>query len=47
MQQFFRWFGKTRTRRIRCVVIDMHDPYELEIRARCPRGALIYDHFHV
>ncbi len=25
----------------------MHDPYELEIRARCPRAALIYDHFHV
>ena len=47
LKKFFKWFGKKRTRRIRCVVIDMHDPYELEIRARCPRAALIYDHFHV
>lgn len=47
LREFFRWFGKKRTRRIRCVVIDMHDPYELEIRKQCPRAALIYDHFHV
>lgn len=47
LRKFFHWFGKTRTRRIRCVVIDMHDPYEVEIRKRCPRAKLIYDHFHV
>ncbi|MEK7756190.1 MAG: ISL3 family transposase, partial [Planctomycetota bacterium] len=47
LNAFFRWFGKKRTRRIRCVVIDMHDPYELEIRKQCRRAALIYDHFHV
>ena len=47
LRKFFHWFGKKRTHRIRCVVIDMHDPYELEIRKRCPRAALIYDHFHV
>lgn len=47
VREFFRWFGKKRTRRIKQVVIDMHDPYELEIRAKCPRAALIYDHFHV
>jgi len=47
LKQFFRWFGQKRTHRIKRVVIDMHDPYELEIRARCPRAALIYDHFHV
>jgi transposase len=47
LREFFRWFGKKRTRRIKRVVIDMHDPYELEIRACCPRAALIYDHFHV
>ena len=47
LKKFFKWFGKKWTRRIRCVVIDMHDPYELEIRKRCPRAALIYDHFHV
>jgi transposase len=47
LKQFFRWFGEKRTRRLKRVVIDMHDPYELEIRAHCPRAALIYDHFHV
>lgn len=47
LKKFFRWFGKERTRRIRCVVIDMHDPYEQENRKQCPRAALIYDHFHV
>lgn len=47
LRSFFRWFGKKRTRRIRCLVIDMHDPYELEIRKQCRRAALIYDHFHV
>lgn len=45
--KFFRWLGKNRTRRLKSVVIDMHDPYELEIRARCPRAKIIYDHFHV
>ncbi|WP_292421218.1 ISL3 family transposase [Methanoregula sp.] len=47
IRAFFRWFGKKRSRRIRRVVIDMHDPYELELRVRCPRASLIYDHFHV
>lgn len=47
LKKFFNWFGKKRTRRIQCVVIDMHDPYEREARSRCPRAKLIYDHFHV
>lgn len=47
VRKFFAWFGKKRARRLKCVVIDMHDPYELEIRERCRRARLIYDHFHV
>lgn len=47
LKKFFHWFGKKRTRRLKCIVIDMHDPYEQEIRARCPRIKIIYDHFHV
>lgn len=47
VREFFRWIGKKRTRQIKCAVIDMHDPYESEIRKRCPRAKLIYDHFHV
>ncbi|MBI5525393.1 MAG: ISL3 family transposase, partial [Deltaproteobacteria bacterium] len=47
IRAFFRWFSKKRSRRIRRVVIDMHDPYELELSVQCPRASLIYDHFHV
>jgi len=47
LRAFFRWFGEKRTRRLKCIVIDMHDPYELEIRRRCRRAKLVYDHFHV
>ena len=48
LKEFFQWFGKERTRRIRCVVIDMHDPYVREIRKRCRRVTkLIFDRFHV
>lgn len=47
LRAFFRWFGKKRTRRLKCIVIDMHDPYELEIHKRCRRAKLVYDHFHV
>ena len=47
LTKFFRWLGKKRTRRIKCVVIDMHDPYEQEVRKRCRRARLIYDHFHI
>ncbi len=47
LKKFFKWFGKKRTRRIKCAVIDMHDPYELEIRKQCPRAALIYDQYVV
>lgn len=47
LKKFFCWFGKQRTQRIKCVVIDMHDPYEAELRVRCPRAKRIYDRFHI
>lgn len=47
LKGFFRWFGKKRRKRLKRVVIDMHDPYEQEIRAQCPRIRIIYDHFHL
>src|SRR5262249_35182268 len=47
LKRFFRWFGPERTRRLRQVVIDMHDPYAAEIKAQCPRVKILYDHFHV
>jgi len=48
IRAFFRWFGKERARRLKIVVIDMHDPYLLELRKRCPRATkIVFDHFHV
>lgn len=46
IRAFFRWFGKKRARRLKIVVIDMHDPYLRELRKRC-RAKIIFDHFHV
>lgn len=47
LKRFFRWFGKRRRCRLKRFVIDMHQPYEDEIRAQCPRARIIYDHFHL
>jgi transposase len=47
LKRFFRWFGPKRTRRLKRFVIDMHDPYEQEIRATCPRAKIVFDHFHL
>lgn len=46
IRAFFRWFGKKRARRLKIVVIDMHDPYLRELRKRC-RAKIVFDHFHV
>jgi transposase len=46
IRAFFCWFGKKRARRLKIVVIDMHDPYLRELRKRC-RAKIIFDHFHV
>lgn len=47
LRRFFRWFGAERTRRLKVAVIDMHDPYELELAAQAPHAVIIYDRFHV
>lgn len=46
IRKFFHWFGKKRTRRLKIVVIDMHDPYLFELRKSC-RAKIIFDRFHV
>lgn len=47
LRAFFRWFGKRRMRKLERFVIDMHQPYEDEIRAQCPRARIIHDRFHL
>jgi transposase len=45
--RFLDWFGEKRCARLEVVVTDMHDPYVKVLRARLPKAALVYDHFHV
>lgn len=45
--RFLTWLGPKRSRRIKVVVTDMHDPYLKVLRKRLPRAALVFDHFHV
>jgi transposase len=45
--RFVTWLGKSRCRRIKVVVTDMHDPYLKVLRSRLPKAALVFDHFHV
>lgn len=47
LRRFFRWFGPKRTRKIRRVVMDMHLPYEQEVRHQCRRVKIVYDRFHL
>jgi len=45
--RFLKWLGPERSRRIKVVVTDMHDPYLKVLRKHLPRAALVFDHFHV
>jgi len=47
VKRFISWFGEKRSKKIRVVVTDMHDPYIKVLRIKLPRAALVYDHFHV
>jgi len=45
--RFLNWLGSERSRRIKVVVTDMHDPYLKVLRKRLPKAAFVFDHFHV
>ena len=44
---FFRGVGKEVCQRIRAVAMDMHAPFEIEVRAHCSKAEIVYDLFHV
>lgn len=44
---FFAFLGRRRTRRIRCVTLDMADAFIEEIRRKAPSAALVFDRFHI
>jgi len=47
VRSFFDRLGPDGCRRIEAVAMDMNPAYEMEVKARCPRAAIVYDAFHV
>lgn len=44
---FFEAIGVGGREGIRAVAMDMHAPFEVEVRAQCPGAEIVYDLFHV
>lgn len=47
LRPFFELLGEEGRRRLKAVVMDMHGPWEQEIRRQCPGAQIVYDLFHV
>jgi transposase len=47
VRPFFEGIGKEACGRIRAVAMDMHAPFEVEVRAQCQGAEIVYDLFHV
>jgi len=47
VRAFFALLGPARCARVEAVVMDMSAAFAAEVRAACPRAAIVYDRFHV
>jgi transposase len=47
VRPFFSLLGPARCARLKAAVMDMNAGYELEVKAHCPRAAIVFDLFHV
>ncbi len=47
VRPFFEAIGVEGRKGIRAVAMDMHAPFEVEVRAQCPEVEIVYDLFHV
>jgi transposase len=47
MSEFYAWLGEKKGRRIRLAVMDMWKPFRLATQAHAPKGAILFDKFHV
>ena len=47
VRPFFELLGESGRSRLRVAAMDMHVPYEEEVRAQCPGAQIVYDLFHV
>jgi transposase len=47
VRPFFELLGDRGRKQLYAVAMDMHAPYEKEVRAQCPNVEIVYDLFHV
>lgn len=47
IRPFLQAMGKAACARIQAVGMDMHAPFETEVRRGCPKAEIVYDLFHV
>jgi len=47
LDEFFKWLGPKKSRRIRLGVMDMWKAFEKSTRKNAPQAAVLYDKFHV
>lgn len=47
MDQFYRFLGKTKARRIRLAVMDMWKPFRHSTEQHAPNAAILFDKFHI
>jgi transposase len=47
LRPFFDLLGEEGRQRLKAVVMDMHGPWEQEIKQQCPQAEIVYDLFHV
>jgi len=47
IRPFFELLGEQGRKELYAVAMDMHAPFEKEVRAQCPQAEIVYDLFHV
>ncbi len=47
LRPFFDLLGDEGRKRLKAVVMDMHGPWEEEVKRQCPNAEIVYDLFHV
>ena len=47
IRPFFELLGPERCARLKAAVMDMNTGFHLEVKARCPNAAIVFDLFHV
>ena len=47
MDEFYRFIGETKAKKVRLAVMDMWKPFRLATNAHAPQAAILFDKFHV